>query len=165
MRTIPIVAAAVLAVTSGMAFAQTTPARPGSPAPSATTAPAKPAPVPNPLKQDDVSQIDGSTVYGTDNDSLGKVSRVLMNPESKQIDRLVISSGGVVGIGAHRVAIPIDKFTWDSDKGGFKLPMTAANVKSMPEWAEGGQTATGSSSAPKSTAAPSSAGNSGAKKD
>jgi sporulation protein YlmC with PRC-barrel domain len=149
MRTIPMAAAAVLMIASGMASAQTTsPRPPGAPAPSAATAPV-PRPTPDPLKQEDVSQLEGTGVYGGDNGKVGHISTVLMNPESKQIDRLVVTSGGVLGVGGHRVAIPLDKFTWDADKGAFRLPMTTANLKAMPEWAEGAETATGSSTPPR----------------
>ena len=148
MRTIPIAAAALLVIASGVASAQTTsPRPPGATAPTAT-APA-PKPTPNPLKQEEVSQIEGNSVYGGDNEKIGHVSNVLMNPDSKQIDRLVVTSGGFLGMGGHRVAIPVDKFAWDAEKGAFRLPMTTANVKEMPEWAEGAQTATGSSTPPR----------------
>ena len=149
MRTIPIAAAALLAITSSIAAAQTTtPRTPGSPAPSATTAPV-PRATPNPLKQEDVAQFEGTSVYGGDDSKIGSVSTVLMNPDSKQIDRLVVSSGGFLGIGGHRVAIPLDKFSWDAERGAFRLPMTEANLREMPGWAEGAPTATGSSTPPR----------------
>ena len=150
MRTIPIAAAALLVIASGVASAQTTsPRPPGATAPSATTPAPAPALTPNPLKQEQVSQIEGNSVYGGENDKIGHVSNVLMNPDSKQIDRLVVTSGGFLGMGGHRAAIPVDKFEWDAEKGAFKLPMTTANVKEMPHWAEGAQTATGSSTPPR----------------
>ena len=82
---------------------------------------------------------------------------------AKKIDRLVVSSGGVLGVGGHRVAIPVDRFTWDAEKGAFKLPEDVASVKSMPEWVEGAQTATGSSQPPRNEPRipPSGAGDSG----
>jgi len=43
-----------------------------------------------------------------------------MDPLSKKLDRLVVSSGGVLGIGGHRVAIPIDQFKWDTDKAPLR---------------------------------------------
>ena len=71
-----------------------------------------------------------------------------MDPSSKKIDRLVVTAGGVLGVGGHRVAVPVDQFSWDSDRGVFKLGMTEAALKQMPEWIEGQQTATGSSQPP-----------------
>ncbi len=151
MRTIPI-AAAALVVMAAAASAQT-PTTPGAPRGPATTQAPAPAPKPpavNPLTKEDISQIEGTGVYGNDNSKIGHISNVLMNPESKKVDRLVVSAGGVLGVGGHRVAIPVEKFSWDSGKGVFKLSSTLADLKAMPEWVEGA-TATGSSTAPKST--------------
>ena len=132
MRTIPI-AVAALALLSGTAFAQTTlssPSRPMSPSPGATTmAPAKPAPTINPLTQEDISNIEGQTVYGTDESKIGHISTVLMDPKSKQIDRLVVAAGGFLCIGSNRVAVQVDQFSWDGDRSVFKLTKDMASLK------------------------------------
>ena len=154
MRIIPITAVAALALLTGAASAQT-PATQTSPRPTprgATTAPAAPRHVAqNPLTQEDIANIDGTSVYGTDDKKIGSVSTVLMEPQSKKIDRLVVNSGGVLGVGGHRVAIPVDQFSWDGEKGAFRLQSTVADIKNMPEWVEGAQntTATGSSQPPR----------------
>jgi len=147
MRTIPIAAVAALALMTGVASAQTstTPNAPARTTPGATAAPAPKAPAINPLAQEDVSKIDGTSIYGGDDGKIGHVSAVLMDPSSKKIDRLVVTSGGVLGVGGHRVAIPVDQFSWDGDRGVFKLGMTQAALKAMPEWVEVHETATGSS--------------------
>ncbi len=151
MRKLPIAAVAALALMAGGASAQTSTSdnTARAPAPGATATPAaKPTSAVNPLTQEDVSRIDGTGVYGSDNTKVGHISATLMNPSNKQIDRLVVSSGGVLGVGSHQVAIPVDQFSWDGDKGVFKLSTTVAELKTKPEWIEGAQTATGSSTAP-----------------
>jgi len=147
MHKIPIAAAAVLAMMTVAASAQTTsPSSTPRPAsPGAATAPVQREPAINPLTKEDVSNIEGTTVYGSDDSKIGHVSTVLMDPQSKKIDRLVVTAGGMLGMGGHRVAMPIDQFKWDADKGVFKLSTTTASLKSMPEWVEGTETATGSS--------------------
>ena len=90
----------------------------------------------DPLKQADVSKISGTDVYGSDNTKIGSVLTELMNPESKRIDRLVLSTGGILGVNKHDVALGIDKFSWDADKNGLKVSSTADELKSMPEWHE-----------------------------
>ena len=157
MRKLPIAAVAALALMTGVAAAQnsTSPSIPARPAPGATAA-AAPAPAPmqkeaaiNPLSQEDVSKIEGTTVYGSDDGKIGHVSTALMDPASKKIDRLVVTAGGVLGVGGHRVAIPVEQLSWDADKGAFKLNTTLAELKQMPEWVEGQQTMTGSSLSPR----------------
>jgi len=159
MRTIAMAAVSALLL-SGTAFAQTPststspgthPASPGTARPAA----AAPRPTPDPLKQENVSDIEGKSVYGSNNESLGSVSAVLMNPQSKTLDKLVVKSGGVLGVGAHRYAVAVDKFTWDSEKGAFKLGMDEKALKSQPEWVEGERTETGSSAPPSTSSHPS----------
>jgi sporulation protein YlmC with PRC-barrel domain len=153
MRKLPIAAVAALALMTGVASAQSTsPSSPARPAPGATAAPIQKEAAINPLSQEDVSKIEGTTVYGSDDGKIGHVSTALMDPSSKKIDRLVVTAGGVLGVGGHRVAIPVEQFSWDADKGAFKLNTTVAELKQMPEWVEGQQTMTGSSLSPRNDA-------------
>jgi hypothetical protein len=152
MHKIPIAAAAALAMLSVAASAQTTSPngpRPTTPGTAPAPAPVQREPAVNPLTKEDVSDIEGTAVYGSDDSKIGHVSRILMDPQTKKIDRLVVTAGGVLGMGGHRVALPIDQFNWDPDKGAFKLSTTLASLKSIPEWVEGAETATGSSQATK----------------
>jgi sporulation protein YlmC with PRC-barrel domain len=131
--------AALLASGVGSALAQS---GPGAAAPSRTTAPpssnapstASSTPMKDPLSSEDISQIEGSSVVASDGSSIGKVSTVLMDPASKKVDRLVIAEGGVLGVGAHKVALPVDSFHWDAQKHEFKIQKTADDLKAMPEW-------------------------------
>jgi hypothetical protein len=147
MRTTWISAASVLALLAGPALAQTTgvPRDPSTPAPTA----AKQAQL-DPLKQEDVFQIKGAVVYGGDNRKIGSIATVLMRPDSHQIDRLVVGAGGVLGVGAHDVALPVDQFRWDSAKGAFKINKTEADLKALPAWVASGpdKGMTGSSAPP-----------------
>jgi sporulation protein YlmC with PRC-barrel domain len=158
MRKIAITAVSVALLSSVSVYAQTTsnPTSPGAHPPGATTAAPAPRPVPNPLKQEIVSNIEGTTVYGKNDAKLGSVSEVLMNPDTKKIDKLVVKTGAVLGLGGHQVALPVDQFSWDSEKGVLKLSMDQAALKSQPEWVEGAQT--GSSTPPANAVPPSHAG-------
>ena len=160
MRTSLFAATAALALLAAPVLAQSPGAAPRAPggAPAGATAVPR-APMPNPLTQEDVSRIKGTDVYGTDDKKLGSIDTVLINPQSKTIDRLVVKAGGVLGVGGHDVAIPIDQFNWDTAKEGFKLAKTTDELKAMPEWksasASIGRTSSGSSGMP---SAPSSTG-------
>jgi PRC-barrel domain len=158
MRTTWISAASVLALLAAPALGQTT--APSSPAPTVAPMQGQPDPLkqepdplkqePDPLKQEDVSQIKGAVVYGGDNKKIGSIATVLMRPDSHQIDRLVVGAGGVLGVGAHDVALPINQFRWDSQRAGFKISKTAADLKAMPAWVASGAAKgmNGSSAAP-----------------
>jgi sporulation protein YlmC with PRC-barrel domain len=135
-------AASVLALTVGAAQAQQnqgTGSEQVIPPPAASdTTMGQPVanlpPAPNPLDSQDVSKLNGADVYGADGKKIGDVSTALMEPSTKTIDRLVVSSGGVLGIGMHYVVLPIADFSWDAQKAGFRIAETAKDVKAMPEW-------------------------------
>jgi hypothetical protein len=106
-----------------------TAAPPTGNAPSASSAPVK-----DPLCSEDISQIEGSAIAASDGTSIGKVSTVLMDPSSKKVDQLVVAEGGVFGVGAHKVALPVDSFHWDGQKQSFAIEKTADDLKAMPQW-------------------------------
>ena len=156
MSKLPIAAVAALGLLTATASAQMnpTPGQPRTPATAPATAAAHAQPAPNPLAQEDVSKIEGTAVYGNDDKKIGRVSTVLMEPQSKKVEKLVVNAGGMLGIGGHRVAIPIDQFSWDGDRDAFKLSTTETALKDQPEWVEGEGTMTGSSIPPKDKSAP-----------
>ena len=151
-RIILLSAVSALALIATPVLAQTTgsPQRGlGGPAPAAQPQ----QPKPDPLKQADVSKIEGSSVYGSDGKKLGTIAYVLMDPATKTIDRFVVGAGGVLGVGAHEVAMRLDQFHWDGQKDGFVINKTEADLKGMPAWTGGGQggAMSGSSTAPASS--------------
>jgi len=124
-----------LAVLAMPALAQApAPANGPGASPTMNSAPRQRAPMADPTKSEDVSKITGSAVYDSSDAKIGSVSTVLMQPQSKTIDRFVVRQGGVLGVGGRDVALPVDAFSWDAQKGGFKITKTADDLKSMPEW-------------------------------
>jgi sporulation protein YlmC with PRC-barrel domain len=143
MRLTPILAAATLALSSTVAMAQmgapggATGSSPGGAIGGAGAAQApQHTPAVNPLTAQDVSHFSGAAVYGSDGKRVGSVSTELMDPASKKIDKLVVNVGAVLGLGGHKVAMPIDQFKWDTQKEGFTIAKTGDEMKQMPEWAD-----------------------------
>jgi sporulation protein YlmC with PRC-barrel domain len=128
--------AALLVLGSGAAWAQTSPSSPPTPGTmtQSTSHSAAPSSMKNPLMSEDISQINGTSVAGSDGGSIGKVSTVLMDPSSKKVNRLVVAEGGVLGVGSHLVALPVDSFKWDAQNHNFVVQKTADDLKAMPEW-------------------------------
>lgn len=155
MRATSILAASAALLFSASAFAQSTPPATQH-GPGAGTAPAAAVhtPKPNPLMQADVNKIEGAEVLGRDGKKIGDVSTVLMQPQDKKIDQLVVHTGGVLGIGGRYVALPVTAFNWDSNKDAFTIDKTANDVKYLAEWKGSSSTATETgSSAPAGKAA------------
>lgn len=127
---------ALLAAGAAAAQSPSTPRGGGGLGAPSAAAPRPKAPAPDPLKMEDVSKVQGAAVYDQKGNKIGSVSTVLMRPDNKTVDRLVVGEGGILGIGSHKVALPLDAFSWDSLKDGFTLAKTADDLKSMPEWHE-----------------------------
>jgi sporulation protein YlmC with PRC-barrel domain len=146
MRLSLIATVSALALLGAPALAQTTSSppvsHPSSGSGSATTSIQHAA---DPLKQEDIAKIKGASVYGSDEQKIGTVSTVLMDPNSKQINRLVVNAGGVLGVGGHDVALPVNQFRWDADKDGFIIAKTGDELKSMPKWQREDAVGSGSS--------------------
>src|SRR2546430_4818614 len=107
MPTPRIAVSAALALAAAPVLAQRPTHRTGSTGAGSSAPTAAPrAPLPNPLGQEDVARIKGTDVYGTDGKKIGSIDTLLMNPQSKSIDRLVVKAGGMLGVGGHGVAIP-----------------------------------------------------------
>ena len=94
MRT-SLITAAAIALVAMPVLAQGPGSSPMTPAPrNPSTMGGPPAaaprpPMPNPLTQEDLSRVKGTDVYGTDDKKIGSINTVLMDPQSKTIDRLV----------------------------------------------------------------------------
>lgn len=137
-RSTLLAAASAMALLAAPALAQTSSPSSGARTLGGPSAATHQAPKVNPLHQEDVSQIVGTEVYGSDGKKVGSIDTVLMKPDSRTIDRLVVGAGGVLGIGAHNVALPVSDFHWDTQKGGFTIGKTEAQLKSMQAWAAPG---------------------------
>jgi hypothetical protein len=135
MRATSLLAASAAILVSTAALAQQAP--PGgttiNPRPPAMTV-APRVPAPDPLQQADVSKLEGVAVIGSDGKEIGDISTVLMQPQDRRIDRLVVHIGGVLGIGGRYVAMPVGAFTWDGLKNAFTIAKTANDVSYMAAW-------------------------------
>ena len=123
MRKHLIAAASALALLSGGAMAQTTVTTTDG---TMTTTPSAGATA--------VDHLIGKTVYGTGDEKLGTVDDVLLDSTGKAT-QLVVSSGGFLGIGERKVAIPYNDAQWNPDREELQVAgLTAEQIKTMPEF-------------------------------
>jgi sporulation protein YlmC with PRC-barrel domain len=139
MRNRQILAAAVVAVTlaAGPAFAQSSTTNHGaqtSPSPTSSgvggmgmTAPIAPTQradanrpsTINPVMTDNgdvrASKVIGSSVYNEKNEKIGAIDDVLLGKDNKPA-QVVMSVGGVLGVGGKLVAVPYDKIQFGNTK-------------------------------------------------
>jgi sporulation protein YlmC with PRC-barrel domain len=104
---------------------------PGAPAEQATGAATATADAGKPVSTDDMM---GRQVEGSDGQPLGRVSDVIVDPQSGRIQQLVIASGGFLGIGAKRVAVDFSEVEVRPEGGIVAKGLTQASIEGMPEF-------------------------------
>lgn len=79
------------------------------------------------------SKLVGASVYNDENKRIGKIEDMIVSPDGK-VSVAVIDVGGFLGIGKHRVAIPVEDF---KDIKAKKLVLPGATkeaLKALPEF-------------------------------
>jgi sporulation protein YlmC with PRC-barrel domain len=79
------------------------------------------------------SKLIGAAVYNDQNQRIGKIEDMIVAPDGK-LSVAIIDVGGFLGIGTHRVAIPVDQFS-DIKAKRLVLPnATKDALKALPEF-------------------------------
>jgi sporulation protein YlmC with PRC-barrel domain len=123
------------------------------------SSPSQPAPAPKATLQS-MDKWYGSELIGMDvknpqGEELGKVSELVLDPKEAKIESIVISTGGLLGIGAKRVAVPWDQVKPAADDQAFVVTMTKEELQQAPSWEKAAEkTVPATQPAPTSPGAP-----------
>jgi sporulation protein YlmC with PRC-barrel domain len=74
----------------------------------------------------------GNKVIGNNGKELGKIEEAMMDLTTGSLSYLVLSTGGVLGIGDKFFAIPLDRLTFDVEKKVFYLDIDRTKLKTLP---------------------------------
>ena len=78
------------------------------------------------------SKIIGTQVKNSNEDSLGKIKELVLDPESGQVVYAVVSFGGLLGMGDKLFAIPWKALHWTRDKQYYLLDVDKTILKKAP---------------------------------
>jgi len=119
--------AALASVMASAAIAQTPPVT----APGADRTPAadRAATKAEPMK---VNALVGRDVRNVTNEAIGEVNNVVVDPDGK-IQQVIVSVGGVLGVGAKHVALAWNQVRVDSAGSALMVDLTKDQLKSAPE--------------------------------
>jgi sporulation protein YlmC with PRC-barrel domain len=87
----------------------------------------------NPLMNMQAKQIQGKPVVNAQGEKLGNVSKIAQNKTDKSI-AAVISIGGFLGMGAKKIAVPIDQLQLQENKLVWNKSITKEQLKQQPEF-------------------------------
>ena len=78
------------------------------------------------------SKIIGTQVKNSNEDSLGKIKELVLDPESGQVVYAVVSFGGLLGVGDKLFALPWKALHWTRDKEYYVLDVDKTTLKKAP---------------------------------
>ncbi len=124
--------------------------------PPDTSAPeaARPAPAAGSSAEVSTENLIGRDVYGDNDQDLGEVADVILDPQTKQVRKLVIGTGGFLGLGQKTVAIDIEQVEIRPDQGIYVSGLTQEAVRDMEEYDPDEATVSLDPPAPTTTPAP-----------
>lgn len=117
----------------------------------ATTAPATTAPTAGAGTEVSADDMIGRTVYGEEDQEIGEVKDVILDPDTKQINRLVVGTGGFLGIGEKTVAIDMTQVEIRPEQGIYVSGLRQEDVQGMEEYNPDDSTASLDEPAPATT--------------
>lgn len=71
----------------------------------------------------------GDKVKGKDGKELGKIEEIMMDLTTGSLTYLVLSTGGILGIGDKFFALPLEHLTFDTEEKVFYLDVNRDNLK------------------------------------
>src|SRR5207302_2646602 len=88
-------------------------------------------------RADKASNIIGTAVVNPSGDKLGKVDDLGVDVSSSRISYVVLSSGGILGIGDKLIAIPPGRFKFSDDAKQLVLNSTKEKLEAAPQFERG----------------------------
>jgi hypothetical protein len=79
-------------------------------------------------------KVDGTAVYGADDQRIGSVERVMIDKVSGKVAYAVISFGGFMGIGEDYYPMPWPNLKYDTRLGGYRVGVTEDQLKGAPKY-------------------------------
>src|SRR5256885_8921870 len=78
-------------------------------------------------------KVEGTAVYGADNQRIGSIERVMIDKISGQIAYAVLGFGGFLGIGDDHYPLPWQSLKYDTNVGGYVTGITDSELTSAPK--------------------------------
>ncbi|MBV9588835.1 MAG: PRC-barrel domain-containing protein [Hyphomicrobiales bacterium] len=99
------------------------------------------------------SKLVGVAIYGPDNQSIGKVSDVLVDG-SGSVKAVVVGVGGFLGVGQKDVALPFSEVKWSEEPVVEPLPAPASGTQPTPPTNTSSIASTNQAASPAASALP-----------
>jgi sporulation protein YlmC with PRC-barrel domain len=78
--------------------------------------------------------VNGMRVTDSRGEDVGKIHDIVFDPSSGRIGYFVLSSGGLLGAGEKKYAVPFQSFQWNVDRKTLALKVDSEKLKNAPEF-------------------------------
>ncbi|WOH54613.1 PRC-barrel domain-containing protein [Bradyrhizobium sp. sBnM-33] len=79
-------------------------------------------------------KVEGTAVYGPDNNKIGSIQRVMIDKLSGTVSYAVLSFGGFLGIGDDYYPLPWQSLEYDTTLGGYRTNVTEQQLRGAPKF-------------------------------
>ena len=79
-------------------------------------------------------KVEGSPVYGKDDNKIGTVQRVMLDKISGKVAYAVVSFGGFLGMGEDYFPMPWASLKYDTALGGYRVGITEDQLNNAPRF-------------------------------
>jgi sporulation protein YlmC with PRC-barrel domain len=80
------------------------------------------------------SKVKGTAVYNSAGDKIGHVEDIVLDKKSDSIMFAALGFGGVLGMGEKYAPVPWSLLDYNTDKGGYVVPMSEDIIKKAPSY-------------------------------
>lgn len=80
--------------------------------------------------------VEGTTVYSLDNESIGKIDHLMIDKISGRVTFAVISFGGFLGLGHSHYPVPWAALKYDTELEGYRTGITEQQLRDAPQFSD-----------------------------
>jgi hypothetical protein len=79
-------------------------------------------------------KVEGTSVYGTGDEKIGSIERVMINKRSWKVSYAVLAFGGFLGMGNDHYPVPWAQLTYDTRLGGYRTNISKQQLEGAPRY-------------------------------
>ncbi len=79
-------------------------------------------------------KVEGTNVYGTGDEKIGSIERVMIDKTTGQVSYAVLAFGGFLGIGEDHYPVPWNNLTYDTNLGGYRTHISKQQLEGAPKY-------------------------------
>jgi hypothetical protein len=83
------------------------------------------------------NKVEGTTVFDDDEEKLGTIHNFMVDKVTGQVEYVVLSFGGLFGLGADYYPLPWEALTYDTDQGGYVVDIDKDKFEKAPKYGAG----------------------------